>query len=201
MKKIFITVLVVSFLYGCAVTTDNIILDKHSNNLDNGYLVVGLDSDLNTSGYSLLSSVVLHYIKEKGNAYDSNKLVYKGKNTDKYIVVELPADRYRIISQNVGNRWLTLKQNKEFVITPKTITYIGDITSNVDIGLFGSKYDIRIDDRFKDAKNYLNHKYSRLISTSNISKQIIKLSKGRETSNYDLNTHMRTQMMILAPTF
>lgn len=165
-------------LAGCASPPTNLV-DGVPISDKNGVLVVGLHTDWEGHNNPLLASLELIF---KGGSETDPSIAYRNltfQGKDYFTVMDLPAKKYHFYRQNFGARHLDIDEKSEFEIKAGSVTYIGDITSNVSIAGFSAGTTLQVDDRFEVAKAYLNDAYPKLLATHKIEKQILPLTVKR----------------------
>jgi len=148
-----------------------VVIDNHADGdvvaKDSGILVVGLHSDWEDYKGAVSYQLALSFIGEGDSTYVGRELVFQGANY--YSVIQLPANKYHFENQRIGLSVWNIDKN-QFTIKPNTMTYIGDITSN----LSGAE-NFRVDDEFHAAKEYLKKNYSKLLKKHTLEKKLIPL--------------------------
>lgn len=156
------------FLSACSSVVIENHVDGKALTKNAGVLVVGLHSDWENYKGPVAYQLALSFIGNGDSSYVGRELVFQGANY--YSVIELPANTYHIEEQRHGMSVWNFDKGNQFKIKPNTITYIGDITSN----LRGNQ-DFSIDDKFRKAKQYLSKHYSHLLEKNKLEKKIIAL--------------------------
>jgi len=130
--------------------------------------VVGLHSDWDDYKGPVAYQLALSFIGEGDSSYAGRELVFQGANY--YSVIQLPAKKYHFESQKFGMSIWNIEKNHQFTIKPNTITYIGDITSNLS-----GAATFKVDDRFQTAKKYLKNKHPQSFKKYKLEKNIVPL--------------------------
>ncbi len=133
-----------------------------------GILIVGLHSDWEDYKGPVAYQLALSFIGDGDSTYVGRELVFQGANY--YSVIELPAKNYTFQEQKLGMNYWNMAAGNQFVIKPNTITYIGDITSNLS-----GAAEFSIADKFNAAKKHLSSKYPKLLEKNELEKKIISL--------------------------
>lgn len=149
----------------------SVVIDNHADGKavanNAGILVVGLHSDWEDYKGPVSYQLALSFAGEGDSTYAGRELVFQG--TSYYSVIQLPANNYHFGIQKIGLNLWNFDKN-EFIIKPNTITYIGNITSN----LSGDQV-FKVDDQFTAAKQYLSSHYPQLLKKYKLEKKLIPL--------------------------
>jgi hypothetical protein len=176
MKKniVFRTLLLLSvaFLNGCMMAPSNI-KDGKTIIPEKGILVVGLHTDWEGHDDLLLASLKLMFIGDNDPGFAGKNLTFQGENH--ITVIDLYADTYHFYKQVFGGSYLDIDKESKFTIKPHTITYIGDITSNLSFSGFSAASTLVVEDNFDETKAYLTKEYPMLVKKYPLSKQIVRL--------------------------
>ncbi len=165
-----IAAFLVIFLCGCATTK---IQDTQTLKQDEGVLVVGLDTNWQGHKNPLLTSLELVYNAVGDSSFNYRKMKFKG---EKYILVAtLPAKEYYFYQISFGNHYASLKDGSRFNIKPGEITYIGEVSINMDLKLFSVKGDIMVNDELEDTLDYLKENYPKILENRDIEKSLISM--------------------------
>lgn len=169
MKKLIILLLLT--LTACTTTQE--IRDSQDINENEGILVVGLDTNWEGHKNPLLASLDLIYNGIEDSSFNYRSLTFKGNN---YILVTgLPAKDYYFYKINFGTRYANLDKGANFTIKPDQITYIGEISIDLKMGLFSAGFNVSINDKWDDTLSYLHNNYPLMLSGRDIKKSIIKM--------------------------
>lgn len=171
------TITLLSFLVlsGCAIPPPNYV-DGKPMSANSGVLVVGLHTDWHGHDDPMLANLELLYksTDKDSSIFDYKELYFQGDN---YItIIELPASEYHIYRQMFSNRYWNFSDNSKFTIKPNTISYIGDITSNISISGFSASSKLMLEDKYDEIKKYLHTNYPKLSSMYKVEKQLIPIS-------------------------
>lgn len=146
---IFILIL----LSGCVGSTVNIKKDQ-ALTPQQGIVVTRLIS--NWEGYKNPLLAKLEFVFGKAeSSLNSGKFMMNQKSDLK--VVTLPAGKYSWSQLGFGNRSLSL--NGDFTVKAGTITYIGDINSELTLGAFSAGVNIKVTSDLNSLKQQLKEKY------------------------------------------
>lgn len=167
-----IIILAVSTLSACVMVQKNHI-EGTPLAANTGVLFVGLHTrNVNKKQKALVGNVVYHF---RGVTSDRSlrRLIFNGKYH--YLVVELPAGKYEFEKLTFGNRYRRFNENS-FTIKPRTITYIGDITSNILVSEKSVYSTLNVKDKYENAINYMSTVYLKSSIKYPMAKKLIELS-------------------------
>ena len=163
--------LILIFLCSCVATKK--IKDTEDLGRDEGVLVVGLDTDWNGHNNPLLATLEILYLGANDSALSHRKLQFKGNNH--ILVTALPSQEYYFYRISFGNRYADLKEGARFEIKPGKITYIGEISMNLDLKLFSASGDIEVTDKWDETLSYLKEEYPLILKGKDIERISIAL--------------------------
>lgn len=169
MKKTF-TILLIMIICGCVTQK---IDDTQTLKQDEGVLVVGLDTNWEGHKNILLAPLELIYTGKGSSSFGYKKLKFKGENH--ILVTTLPSKEYYFYQFSFGNRYASLKEHSRFEIKPGKVTYIGDISMQLDLKLFSAKGELEINDNWEATLDYLRENYPKIIENRDFEKSIIKM--------------------------
>lgn len=157
--KSFLVLLVSFLLSACVASSTNVKGDKALAPTE-GVVVTRLVS--NWKGYNnpLLAKVEFFFFGKSTSGLNKNSLSLDRANDLK--VVSLPAGSYLWSHLGFGNRHLQMSGG--FEVKPGTITYIGDINSQLSLGAFSAGAKINVENKASDIKKILQKEYPELLS-------------------------------------
>ncbi|KAA1164740.1 MULTISPECIES: hypothetical protein [Pseudoalteromonas] len=145
------------FLTACASTTKNIKADQGLES-NQGIVVTKIHSNWDGYNNPLLADLEFIFTQTDGKKKDSKFVLSKA---DDLKVVALPAGEYKWFRILFGNYYMDLSGG--FTIKPNEITYIGDIHSQLDLGMFSMSGESRISNESEQIKNDLEVHFPKLL--------------------------------------
>lgn len=164
-------IFIITILAGCVATQQ--VKDTEVLNTGEGILLVGLHTNWEGHDNPLLATLNLLYNGVEDSMLNYGKIAFKGEQH--ILAAKLPAKDYYFYKLSFGNRSADLKEGSNFTIYPGKITYIGSISTELDLGLFSASGVIQVNNNLAEAKKYLEKNYPNLAKGKEIVKSIITM--------------------------
>ena len=78
-------------------------------------------------------------------------------------IIALPAGNYKWSHLSFGTRYINFDPSYGFKVTAGTITYIGDLNTELEVGVFSAAAKFRVTNDSKNIKEEINKDYPKLI--------------------------------------
>ncbi|WDE02477.1 hypothetical protein [Thalassomonas actiniarum] len=159
------------FLSACASSTKNI---KVGQGLETNQGIVVTKIHSNWDGYNnpLLADLEFIFSQKEGKKKGYKFVLTKA---DDLKVVALPAGDYQWFRILFGNYYMELEGG--FTIKSNEITYIGDIYSQLNLGMFSMSGETRVTDESAQIKNDLQAHFPKLLEIHKITTDLTLLKQ------------------------